>query len=66
MRASSYAKGGKVTGSYTNRNYYARTMFSYSTGLMDNGGPLQVLLGRYSDEGFIDGTLIRIYLMLYL
>jgi len=57
MRASSYAKGGKVTGSYTNRNYYARTMFSYSTGLMDNGWAFTGAIGgRYSDEGFIDGT----------
>ena len=57
MRASSYAKGGKLTASYTNRNYYARTMFSYSTGLMDNGWALTGAIGgRYSDEGFIDGT----------
>ncbi|PVH23965.1 TonB-dependent receptor [Sphingobacterium corticibacter] len=57
MRASSYAKGGKVTGSYTNRNYYARGMFSYSTGLMDNGWAVTGAIGgRYADKGFIQGT----------
>ena len=57
MRASSYAKGGKITGSYTNRNYYARGMFSYSTGLMDNGWAFTGAIGgRYADKGFIEGT----------
>ena len=32
MRASSYTPGGKATVSYTNRNYYLRGMFTYSTG----------------------------------
>ncbi|QQT25746.1 TonB-dependent receptor [Sphingobacterium spiritivorum] len=57
MRASSYAKGGKVTGSYTNRNYYARGIFSYSTGLMDNGWAFTGAIGgRYADKGFVEGT----------
>ncbi|MFD2966332.1 TonB-dependent receptor [Sphingobacterium bambusae] len=57
MRASSYAKGGKLTGSYTNRNYYARGIFSYSTGLMDNGWAFTGAVGgRYADKGFIEGT----------
>jgi len=60
MRAGSYAKGGKVTLSYTNRNYYLRGMASYSTGLMDDGWAITVGLGgRYSDEGNIDGTFYR-------
>lgn len=57
MRASSYAKGGKVTGSLTNRNYYGRAMFSYSTGLMDNGWAFTGAVGgRYADKGFVEGT----------
>ena len=57
MRASSYARGGKITGSYTNRNYYARGIFSYSTGLMDNGWAFSGAVGgRYADKGAIEGT----------
>lgn len=60
MRASNYAKGGKVTLSYTNRNYYLRGMASYSTGLMDNGWAVTGAVGgRYSDEGNVDGTFYR-------
>lgn len=57
MRAGSYAKGSKVTLSYTNRNYYLRGMATYSTGLQDNGWAFSASVGgRYSDEGNIDGT----------
>lgn len=60
MRAGSYAKGGKVTGTYTNRTYYSRAMFSYSTGMMPNGWAFTSSIGgRYSDEGNIDGTFYR-------
>lgn len=60
MRAGSYAKGGKLTASYTNRNYYLRGMGTYSTGLMDDGWAVTVGVGgRYSDEGNIDGTYYR-------
>lgn len=60
MRAGSYAKGGKVTASYTNRNYYLRGMGTYSTGLMDNGFALTASIGgRYADEGNIKGTFYR-------
>lgn len=60
MRAGSYAKGGKLTASYTNRNYYLRGMASYSTGLMDDGWAVTFGVGgRYSDEGNIDGTFYR-------
>lgn len=40
MRASSYTPGGKATVSYTNRNYYLRGMFTYSTGLNEKDGRL--------------------------
>ncbi|MGX1640282.1 carboxypeptidase-like regulatory domain-containing protein [Sphingobacterium sp. NPDC055431] len=60
MRASSYAKGGKLTLSYTNRNYYARSMFSYSTGLNEKGWAFTGAIGgRFSDKGFIPGTSYR-------
>lgn len=60
MRAGYYAKGGKVTLSYANRNYYLRGMASYSTGLMDNGWAVTGAVGgRYSDEGNIKGTFYR-------
>jgi hypothetical protein len=60
MRAGSYAKGGKISASYTNRNYYLRGMASYSTGLRDDGWAFTAAIGgRYSDEGVVDGTFYR-------
>ncbi|MCI6642980.1 MAG: TonB-dependent receptor [Alloprevotella sp.] len=60
MRASQFARGGKVTLSYTNRTYYLRGMASYSTGLSKRGWAFTGLVGgRYSDEGNIDGTYYR-------
>ncbi|WP_437920400.1 TonB-dependent receptor [Sphingobacterium sp. LRF_L2] len=57
MRASTYAKGFKATGTYTNRNYYSRGMLSYSTGLQDNGWAFTALIGgRYADKGNVEGT----------
>lgn len=57
MRASNYARGTKLTLSYTNRIYYLRGMASYSTGLQDNGWAFTAAVGgRYSHEGIIDGT----------
>ncbi|SHE77953.1 TonB-dependent receptor [Dysgonomonas macrotermitis] len=57
MRAGNYAKGTKLTLSYTNRLYYLRGMASYSTGLQDNGWAFTAAVGgRYSDEGNVDGT----------
>lgn len=60
MRAGNYAKGTKLTLSYTNRIYYLRAMASYSTGLQDNGWAFTALVGgRYSHEGNVDGTFYR-------
>lgn len=57
MRASAFAKGSKVTMSYTNRNYYSRGMASYATGLQDNGFALVAAIGgRYADKGYVQGT----------
>lgn len=60
MRAGNYARGGKLTLSLTNRNYYARAMASYSTGMQDNGWAVTASLGaRYSHEGSIEGVFYR-------
>lgn len=60
MRAGNYSRGGKVTLSATNRNYYARTMVSYASGMQDNGWAFVGLLGgRYSHEGNVEGTFYR-------
>ncbi|MFV0468033.1 MAG: carboxypeptidase-like regulatory domain-containing protein [Dysgonomonas sp.] len=57
LRAGNYAKGKKITGTFTNRNYKYRAMASYSTGLMDNGWAFSGLVGgRYADEGVVEGT----------
>ncbi|NLX81794.1 MAG: TonB-dependent receptor, partial [Proteiniphilum sp.] len=60
MRAGNYARGGKLTLSLTNRNYYARAMATYSTGLRDDGWAVTASIGsRYSHEGHIEGTFYR-------
>lgn len=52
-----YSPGFNALVSYTNANYYARAMATYSTGLNANGLALTVsAIGRYSDEGIVDGT----------
>ncbi len=52
-----YSPGFNGLVSYTNSNYYARAMATYSTGLNKNGLALTVsAIGRYSDEGIVDGT----------
>lgn len=57
MRAGSFAKGTKLTGSYTNRNYYARAMATFATGMQDNGWAFAGSIGgRYAHEGAIEGT----------
>ena len=57
MRAGNYARGTRITLSYTNRTYYSRAMVSYSTGLQDNGWAFTIGVGgRYSHEGNVDGT----------
>ncbi len=57
MKARNYARGGRISASYTNRSYNYRLIGTYSTGLMDNGWAV-TLSGsrRYSKEGYIDGT----------
>ncbi|MDR1739141.1 MAG: TonB-dependent receptor [Bacteroidales bacterium] len=57
MRAGSYARGTKVTLTYTNRNYQQRLMVSHNTGLSRKGWAFSALLGgRYAYEGNVEGT----------
>lgn len=56
-RASAFAAGKKVTLSLCNRNYVGRGMFTYATGLMDNGWAFAGTVGyRGASEGVIEGT----------
>lgn len=60
MRPANYTRGGKATLSGTNRNYYARAILSYNTGLMDNGWALSAAIGgRYAHEGVIEGVFYK-------
>ena len=55
--AKDYAPGLRASVAYTNGNYYARGMATYSTGLSKNGWALTLsAIGRYSDEGNVPGT----------
>lgn len=57
MRASQYAPGSKLVFSACNRNYVARAMYTYSTGLMKNGWAFTGSLGyRWAERGNIEGT----------
>lgn len=57
MRASQYAAGHKASLVGCNRNYIARAMYTYSTGLMDNGWALTASASyRWANEGVIEGT----------
>lgn len=57
LRAGSYARGTKVTLTYTNRNYQQRAMVSHHTGLNRDGWAFSALLGgRFATEGNVEGT----------
>lgn len=57
MRASQYAPGSKLVFSACNRSYVARAMYTYSTGLMNNGWAFTGSFGyRWAEEGNIAGT----------
>ncbi|TCO03008.1 carboxypeptidase-like regulatory domain-containing protein [Natronoflexus pectinivorans] len=56
-RSTSYHPGGRVTASYTNRNYTLRGMGIYSTGLMENNVAITTSIGyRWAGEGYVEGT----------
>ncbi len=57
MRASQYAPGHKMSFVACNRNYLARLMYTYSTGLMNNGWAFTASASyRWANEGVIEGT----------
>lgn len=57
MRASQYAAGHKGSLVGCNRNYLARAMYTFSTGLMDNGWAFTGSASyRWANEGVIEGT----------
>ncbi|MCR8667014.1 TonB-dependent receptor [Aestuariibaculum sp. M13] len=57
-RATNYRPGGQLTYSSSNRSYTNRLMASYSTGLMDGGWAMTVMLSRrWGNEGYQDATL---------
>lgn len=56
-RASQFAANHKITLSGCNRNYVFRGMYTYATGIMDNGWAFAGTIGyRWSHEGVIEGT----------
>ena len=57
LRASQYAPGSKLVFSACNRSYVARTMYTYSTGLKNNGWAFTGSVGyRWAKRGNIEGT----------
>ena len=57
MRASQFAAGHKASIAGCNRNYLARAMYTYSTGLMQNGWAFTASTSyRWANEGVIEGT----------
>lgn len=57
LRASRFAAGRKITLTGCNRNYRYRGMYTFATGLMNNGWAFAGTIGfRYADEGVIEGT----------
>lgn len=57
LRASHISKGQKVTLTACNRNYTSRMMYTFGTGVMNNGWSLAGSVGyRWAKEGVIEGT----------
>ena len=57
MRASQYAAGHKASLVGCNRNYLARAMYTYSTGLQEDGWAFTGSASyRWANEGVIEGT----------
>lgn len=59
-RATAIRTGTKISYAFSNRSYNHRLMVTHSTGMMKNGWAFAVSgSGRYSDQGYIDGTFYR-------
>lgn len=60
LNASSKRKGTRVSYAATNRTYTNRLMLTHSTGWTKNNWAFSFSLsGRYSKEGYVDGTFYR-------
>ncbi len=57
FRPSHYAAGHRIAVSAANRNYKLRGMYTYNTGLMENGWAFTGnVTYRWADEGYVEGT----------
>lgn len=62
LNASSKQPGTRVSYAATNRTYRSRLMITHNTGWLKNGWAFSFSLsGRYSKEGYVDGTFYRGY-----
>lgn len=62
LNASSKQPGTRVSYAATNRTYTNRLMITHNTGWLKNGWAFSFSLsGRYSKEGYVDGTFYRGY-----
>lgn len=60
LRASQKRKGTRVSYAASNRTYTNRLMLTHSTGWLKNGWAFSFSLsGRYSNEGYVEGTYYR-------
>ena len=48
-------QGGSLSSSFGNDGYFKNSI-SYNTGVNDNGWAASILLGRWSGDGYVDGT----------
>ena len=57
FRPSAFATGQRLTLSGANRNYTLRAMYTYNTGVMENGWAYSAnLTYRWADRGYVEGT----------
>ena len=57
FRANNYAQGNRITLSGANRNYRARAIYSFGTGVRQNGWAFFGTIGyRWANEGYVEGT----------
>lgn len=62
LKAGSKQKGTRVSYAATNRTYYHRLMLTHNTGWTKNNWAFSFSVsGRYSKEGYVDGTFFRGY-----
>ncbi len=57
FRPSSFATGQRASIAGANRNYTVRAMYTYNTGVMENGWAFSgSLTYRWADRGYVEGT----------